>query len=243
MSKPKTQTRPNMTTIDLAIDISVTCYRAKPELMMPLAAVEVKISSTDRPGPSIYRDLTVSSPPHSLSPQPLATSAMSPTSQARSQVPATSSSSNFQLIFNTALKAYEKKTKRDLLAHPLVSQLQTCDSSTSILAVLQSQVDDLDQAQKNNEGLTKWLSPTVNVLLTFSATIGGGVSLVSVKCSRLALQFINDYVGFLTRNSDLCWSWCPSPGRYFIFISFSCNSSLTSTLIRRLRTSVQRERF
>ena len=209
---------------------------------MPLAAVEVKISSTDRPGPSIYHDLTVSSPPHSLSPQPLATSAMSPTSQARSQVPATSSSSNFQLIFNTALKAYEKKTKRDLLAHPLVPRLQTCDSSTSILAVLQSQVDDLDQAQKNNEGLTKWLSPTVNVLLTFSATIGGGVSLVSVKCSRLALQFINDYVGFLTRNSDLCWSWCPSPGRYFIFISFSCNSSLTSTLIRRSRTSVQRER-
>ena len=53
MSKPKIQTRLNMTTIDLAIDMSVSCYRAKPELMMPLAAVEVKISSTDRPGASI----------------------------------------------------------------------------------------------------------------------------------------------------------------------------------------------
>ena len=144
-----------------------------------------------------------------------------------SQVPATSSSSNFQLIFNTALKAYEKKTKRDLLAHPLVSQLQACDSSTSILAVLQSQVDDLDQAQKN-EGLTKWLSPTVNVLLTFSATIGGGVSLVSVKCSRLGRQFISDYVGFLTRNSDLRRSWCPSPGRYFIFVPWQLEFDIDS---------------
>ena len=145
---------------------------------MPLAAVEVKISSTDRPGPSIYRDLTVSSPPHSLSPQPLATSAMSPTSQARSQVPATSSSSNFQLIFNTALKAYEKKTKRDLLAHPLASRLQACDCPSSILAVLQAQVDDLDQVRKRDERLTKWLDPTVNVLSAFSDTLGEGICLV-----------------------------------------------------------------
>ena len=101
-----------------------------------------------------------------------------------SQVPATSSSSNFQLIFNTALKAYEKKTKRDLLTHPLVSQLQTCDSPASILTILQVQVDDLDQTRKSDERLTKWLSPTVNVLLTFSAIIGGGVSLVRIKYSR-----------------------------------------------------------
>ena len=101
-----------------------------------------------------------------------------------SQVLATSSSSNFQLILYTALKDYEKKTKKDLLAHPLVSQLQTCDSPASILAVLQGQVDDLDQARKSDERLTKWLSPTVNVLLTFSATIGGGVSLVRIRWSR-----------------------------------------------------------
>jgi hypothetical protein len=97
--------------------------------------------------------------------------------------PTPSSSSNFQAIFSTSIKAYEKRTKKDLLAHPLVSQLQTCSSPASILAVLQGQVDDLDQARKSDENLTRWLSPTVNVLLTFSATIGGGVSLVRVKCS------------------------------------------------------------
>ena len=32
------------------------------------------------------------------------------------------SSSNFQLIINNALKAYEKRTKNDLLAHPLAAQ-------------------------------------------------------------------------------------------------------------------------
>ena len=92
-----------------------------------------------------------------------------------------SSSSNFQSIFDTALKAYEKQTKRDLLAHPLASQLQTCDSPGSILAVLKGQVDNLDQARKSDERLTKWLSPTVNVLLAFSATLGEGVSLVSAR--------------------------------------------------------------
>src|ERR1700744_245348 len=101
-----------------------------------------------------------------------------------SHVPTTSSSSNFQAIFSIAVKAYEKRTKKDLLLHPLASQLQACDSPTSILAVLQGQVEDLDQARKGDERLTKWLSPTVNVLLTFSATIGGGVSLVRIKCFR-----------------------------------------------------------
>ena len=90
-----------------------------------------------------------------------------------------SPSSNFQAIFSAAVKAYEKRTKEDILAHPLACQLQTCNTPASIIALLQGQVDDLDQARKSGEKLTKWLSPTVNVLLTFSATIGGGVSLVS----------------------------------------------------------------
>ncbi|KAF8267451.1 hypothetical protein EI94DRAFT_1328392 [Lactarius quietus] len=89
-----------------------------------------------------------------------------------------SSSSNFHAIFHTAVKAYEKKTKKDLLLHPLASQLQTCDSLASILSMLQGQVEDLDQARESDERLTKWLGPTINVLLAFSDTLGGGVGLV-----------------------------------------------------------------
>ena len=96
-------------------------------------------------------------------------------------------SSSFQEIFYIAVKAYEKQTKKDLLAHPLASQLQACDSPASILTVLQRQVDDLDQARHNGR-LTKWLNPMVNVLLTFSTTIGGGVSLVRIRYSRFLIK-------------------------------------------------------
>ena len=92
---------------------------------------------------------------------------------------ASTSSSNFQSIFNAALKAYEKKTKRDLLAHPLAAQLQACKSPGDILAVLQDKVDEFDQSRSADERLSKWLNPTVNVLYSFSATIGAGVGLVS----------------------------------------------------------------
>jgi hypothetical protein len=86
--------------------------------------------------------------------------------------PTSTSSSNFQLIFNHALKAYERRTKKDLLAHPLAAQLQDCDSHSSILIVLQQQVQELDQSQSNDERLTKWLDPTVKVLYTLSETLG-----------------------------------------------------------------------
>ena len=90
-------------------------------------------------------------------------------------------SSNFQLIINNALKAYEKRTKQDLLAHPLAAQFQTCDSPTAILAVLQQQVQGLDRSECSDDRWTKWLDPTINVLFAFSATVGVGVGLV---CSR-----------------------------------------------------------
>ena len=87
-------------------------------------------------------------------------------------------SSRFQTLFQAALKSYQKQTKTDILAHPLVSQLQSCDSTTAIVAILQDQVRHLDTSRSGDERLTKWLNPTVNVLSAFSATISGGVSLV-----------------------------------------------------------------
>jgi hypothetical protein len=89
-----------------------------------------------------------------------------------------SSTSTFQPIFNNALKAYERRTKKDLLAHPLAAQLQACDSPSNILAVLQQQVQELDRSQSSDNRLTKWLDPMVNVLYAFSATLGEGVGLV-----------------------------------------------------------------
>jgi hypothetical protein len=91
------------------------------------------------------------------------------------------SSSNFQTVFNTALKEYETKTKKDLLAHPLAAQLANCYSTTAILAILQDQVpvQHYYEHWRGDEALRKWLSPTINVLNAFSATLGESVDLVN----------------------------------------------------------------
>jgi hypothetical protein len=103
-----------------------------------------------------------------------------------SQAPSPSTPSpNFQSIFNAALKAYEKKTKKDLIAHPLAAQLQACNSPNDILAILQEKVNEFDQSRSADERLSQWLNPTINVLYSFSATIGAGVGLVSAVKSTV----------------------------------------------------------
>ena len=97
----------------------------------------------------------------------------------------TPTSSNFQLIFDSAFKAYKKRTEKDLLKHPLADRLQACDSPSSILAVLQEQVQKLNQSRGSNERLTKWLNPTVVVLTALSGTFGEGVGLVSIGTLNL----------------------------------------------------------
>ncbi|KAH9009443.1 hypothetical protein EDB84DRAFT_1195937 [Lactarius hengduanensis] len=97
---------------------------------------------------------------------------------AMSQTTPAASSSNFQAIFCASMKEYEKKTKKDLLAHPLMAQLQICNSSTDILAVLHTQFQQFERSMSGDDKLTKWLNPTVNVLYAFSAAFGEGVGLV-----------------------------------------------------------------
>src|SRR6267154_1825019 len=120
----------------------------------------------------------------------------------------TSTSSNFRLIFDNAMKAYKKRTKKDLLTHPLADRLEICDSASSILTVLREQVQEFNESQPNN---TKWLDPTVNVLHTFSETLGEGVSSVCFRastCPRSALSYF--FEGVLTGKGDLYRIWCAS---------------------------------
>lgn len=103
-------------------------------------------------------------------------------SQSMSQTHSTAtSSSNFQLIFNNALEGYERRTKQDLLVHPLAAQFQACDSPSAILAILQQQIKEFNQSRRSDKRLTKWLDPTVNVLYTFSEALGEGVGLVCLS--------------------------------------------------------------
>ena len=93
--------------------------------------------------------------------------------------PPTASSSNFEPILNNALKAYNKRTKKDLLAHPLATQLESCKCPSAILALLQQQALGMDQS--SNDRWVKWLDPTVSVLYALSAALGQGVGLVSLR--------------------------------------------------------------
>jgi hypothetical protein len=98
-----------------------------------------------------------------------------------STVPSASTShSNFASIFNAALEDYKHKTKKDLASHPLLPNLQSCDSPEAILAVLRDQIPTFGQSQNGDDGLTKWVTPTVNVLYSFSGTLGGVVGLVNI---------------------------------------------------------------
>jgi hypothetical protein len=84
-------------------------------------------------------------------------------------------------MFTAALEAYEKATKNKLLAHPLATELQSCDSPAAVLSLLKDLVQESDQRSSSDQRLGNWLNPTVNVLYTFSATIGGGIGLVILK--------------------------------------------------------------
>ncbi|KAI9438402.1 hypothetical protein BJY52DRAFT_1217459 [Lactarius psammicola] len=95
------------------------------------------------------------------------------------KIPLTASSpSNFCATFYAALKTYKDKTKKDLLTHPLMAQLQTCNSPTDILAILRTQVQQFEQSTHDDDKLTRWLNPTINVLYAFSTVLGEGVGLV-----------------------------------------------------------------
>ena len=88
--------------------------------------------------------------------------------------------SNFVPIFNAALESYKRKTKKDLASHPLLPTLQSCDSPEAILTVLREQIPVLNQSQNGDDGLTKWVTPTINVLYAFSDMLGQGIGLVSI---------------------------------------------------------------
>jgi hypothetical protein len=104
---------------------------------------------------------------------------------------ATASSSNFNFVFEKALKAYAKKTKQDLTTHPLATQLKACDSPVAILTIVQDQIDQFRQSQSNDERLQKWLNPTINVLYAFSVALGTGLCMVNMNRSVGGLSRIS----------------------------------------------------
>ena len=93
----------------------------------------------------------------------------------------------FQSLFDAALNEYSQKTGKDITTHPLTARLHNCDSSDTVLGILQEQV----QAFKHNRNgdwriqLMRRLKPTVDILigLSTSGAFGEGIGLVRLTNS------------------------------------------------------------
>jgi hypothetical protein len=127
------------------------------------------------------------------------------------------SQSNFVSIFNAALESYRRKTKKDLASHPLIPNLQSCNSPETVLTVLREQVPAFGLSQNRDDGLAKWVTPTVNVLCSFSETIGQGVGLVNTKIFRHEeFPLLRLFSGIPAGKCNLCrdrrshFGWCPA---------------------------------
>ena len=92
-------------------------------------------------------------------------------SQDEDDLSTSTSSPNSQTIFADALKQYKEWTKKDVAAHSLAAQIESCDSSNAVLTVLQAQVQTFDPSPSANERWTWLLHPTVTVLCAFSGFV------------------------------------------------------------------------
>jgi len=88
------------------------------------------------------------------------------------------STDNFTAIFNTASKEYDRLTGKSLNTHPFAAQLDTCRNPDDVSNVLRIQAQAFRKFRQGDEGLMAWLNPTINILFTFSATLGQVIGLV-----------------------------------------------------------------
>ncbi len=95
-------------------------------------------------------------------------------------------SSNFNPILDAALIEYKKKTGKDLLDHPLATELQVCHSVDAILAIHRGQASGFKQFRDGDQRLMKWIGPLVHVLFAFSDTLREGVALVRLRTKFIA---------------------------------------------------------
>ena len=97
----------------------------------------------------------------------------SPPSQTSTPLP------DFKLILD-ALSDYRTKTGKELLDHPLATELIHCDTVDAVLAIVQDQARAFQSFKDGDQGLAKWTSQFVQVLFAFFGTLGeGDVRLVS----------------------------------------------------------------
>ncbi|KAH9018515.1 hypothetical protein EDB84DRAFT_1679296 [Lactarius hengduanensis] len=82
--------------------------------------------------------------------------------------------SNFKTILDAALSNYKIKTGKELLDHPLATELQRRDTVDAVLAILQDQAKEFQHLMDGDQRLMVSIGPLTRVLFAFSGTLGVG---------------------------------------------------------------------
>ena len=133
---------------------------------------------------------------------------------------ASPSTNNFTAVFNAAEAEYKKITGKRLDTHPLAAELDSCHSPEDIFNLLRSQAQAFSKFRKGDEKLMKWLEPTVNILFTFSDTLGEVIVSCLVHFGSVFADLPSSAV--LTRQNNLYRCRCPSRRKSFPTSCRSC---------------------
>ena len=84
-----------------------------------------------------------------------------------------------KLLFETALKQFEKKAGTNLMQHQVFHKLENCESVDSVIDVLQKQAEAFNNYRGDDGKLMTWLKRTVGVVHTLSTSgvLGGAINL------------------------------------------------------------------
>jgi hypothetical protein len=82
----------------------------------------------------------------------------------------TSTSTNFEAIFNDALAEYTKQTKKDLRNLPISSEIDGCKSAESITKIFRDQAKAFDDFRNGDRKLIKCLDFVVDRLYALATS-------------------------------------------------------------------------
>jgi len=144
-------------------------------------------------------------------------------------------SSTFQALFNAALQDYQNQTGINLVDHPFSKQLETCESISSVTAILLEQAQSFREFRENDGKLMRALNSSIDVLgaPSISSALSETIGFV-VRRKHLSVYLTPDgySTAIPTRESDIRRHWHPT-GRMFAFLRSHPRISLTSSYPRR----------
>ena len=94
---------------------------------------------------------------------------------------------NLRSILDEAAVQYKELTEYNLATHPLAARFDNWDSADTILEVFQDQARKFNEFRKGNEKLMEWLKPTVQILVSISASFGNAATSVQLVFTGISI--------------------------------------------------------